>query len=141
MRRTWPILGVKDVEASSAWYLSLLGQAWRPTGHTGEFDQIRDDDGTVLVCLHHWGAHGEGPPLESPEGATPGNGVLLSILVEDFEACLERSRGLGEPFNVEAERNEDGWRMFTVRDPDGYYVSVYAMQDIQALEATSRSGG
>jgi len=141
MKRTWPIIGVKDVEASSAWYLSLLGQASRPTGHSGEFDQIRDDDGTVLVCLHKWGAHGEGPPLESPEDTPPGNGVLLSILVEDFEACLERSRGLGEPFNVEAEFHEDDWRTFTIRDPDGYYVSVYSMQDLQALESREQTRG
>jgi hypothetical protein len=140
MKRTWPIIGVKDVESSSAWYLSLLGQAWRPTGHSEEFDQILDDDGTVLVCLHQWGAHGEGPPLESPESATPGNGVLLSILVEDFEDCLQRARGLGEPYDVEAEPREGDWRMFTIRDLDGYYVSIYAMQDIQALEAKERTG-
>ena len=59
MKRTWPIIGVNDVEASSAWYLSLFGQAWRPTGHDDEFDQILDDDGTVLICLHKWGAHDE----------------------------------------------------------------------------------
>jgi catechol 2,3-dioxygenase-like lactoylglutathione lyase family enzyme len=135
MKRTWPIIGVNDVEASSAWYLSLLGQEARPTGHPGEFDQIRDDDGTVLVCLHGWGAHGEGPPLEAPGNEPPGNGVLLSILVEDFEACLERAQSLGRPFNVDALPDQDDWRMFSIRDPDGYYVSVYAMQDLQALEA------
>jgi hypothetical protein len=129
------IIGVKDVEASSAWYLRLFGQPSRPTGHTDEFDQILDDDGTVLVCLHKWGAHGEGPPLESAASAEPGNGVLLSILVEDFDACLDRARALGEPYDIEAERREGEWRQFTVRDPDGYHVSIYAMQDIRALEA------
>jgi hypothetical protein len=135
MKRTWPIIGVKDVEASSAWYLSLFGQAARPTGHTDEFDQILDDDGAVLVCLHKWGAHGEGPPLERPGIEAPGNGVLLSVLVEDFNACLDRARALGEPCEIEAERREGEWRQFTIRDPDGYYVSIYAMQDIEALEA------
>jgi predicted enzyme related to lactoylglutathione lyase len=116
----------------------LFGQAWRPTGHTDEFDQILDDDGTVLVCLHKWGAHGEGPPLESAATAEPGNGVLLSILVEDFDACLERARGLGAPFDIEAERRDGEWRMFSIRDPDGYYLSIYAMQDIKALEAAQK---
>ncbi len=138
MKRTWPIIGVKDVGASSAWYLSLFGQAWRPTGHTDDFDQLLDDDGTVLVCLHQWGAHGEGPPLESAATAEPGNGVLLSILVEDFEACLERARVLGHPFDIEPERREGDWRMFSIRDLDGYYVSIYAMQDIKALEAAAK---
>jgi hypothetical protein len=137
MKRTWPIIGVKDVAASSVWYLSLLGQALRPTGHDDEFDQILDEDGTVLVCLHKWGAHGEGPPLKSAGDGQPGNGVLLSILVEDFDACLSRARGLGQPFDIEEEWKEGDWRMFTVRDLDGYYVSIYAMQDIRALEAKS----
>jgi catechol 2,3-dioxygenase-like lactoylglutathione lyase family enzyme len=135
MKRTWPIIGVKDVKASSAWYLSLFGQPWRPTGHDEEFDQILDDDGTVLVCLHQWGAHGEGPPLETPATAEPGNGVLLSILVEDFDACLERARTLGQPFDIEPERQDGEWRQFWIRDPDGYYIAIYAMQDIKALEA------
>ena len=138
MKRTWPIIGVKDVEASSAWYLSLFGQQWRPTGHSDEFDQILDDDGIVLVCLHKWGAHGEGPPLESPDRAGPGNGVLLSILVEDFEACLERARAVGQPFDIEAERRDGDWRTFSIRDLDGYYVSIYAMQDIKALEEAEK---
>jgi len=138
MKRTWPIIGVKDVEASSAWYLSLFGQAWRPTGHTDEFDQILDEDGTVLVCLHQWGAHGEGPPLESPDTAAPGNGVLLSILAQDFEDCLDRARALGQPFDVEADPRHGDWRMFSIHDPDGYYISIYAMQDIKALEAAAK---
>jgi hypothetical protein len=73
--------------------------------------------------------------LESAASAEPGNGVLLSILVEDFDACLERARALGEPYEIEAEWHEGEWRQFTIRDPDGYYVSIYAMQDIRALEA------
>ena len=136
MKRTWPIIGVKDVVASSAWYLSLFGQMSRSPSHD-DFDQIQDDDGTVLLCLHEWGAHGEGPPLETAAAAEPGNGVLLSILVEDFEACLERALEMGTPFNVERERGQEGWRMFSIRDLDGYYVSIYAMQDIKALEAAA----
>ena len=27
--------------------------------------------------------------------------------------------------------------MFSIRDLDGYYVSIYAMQDIEALEAAA----
>jgi hypothetical protein len=139
MKRTWPIIGVKDVNASSAWYLSLFGQAWRPTGHDDEFDQILDDDGTVLVCLHQWVAHDEGPPLESAATAEPGHGVLLSILVEDFEACLARAQTLGTPYNIEAEQRDGDWRQFWIRDPDGYYVAIYAMQDIKTMEAAEKA--
>jgi hypothetical protein len=136
MKRTWPIIGVRDVAASSAWYQTLLGQPQRPPDHD-DFDQIEDDDGTILVCLHEWGGHGESPPLESPDTAAPGNGVLLSILVEDFEACLERAQRLGNPYDIETEHRTGDWRKFKTRDPDGYYIDIYAMQDIQALRNAS----
>ena len=48
MKRTWTIIGVKDVAASFR-YQSLFGQP--PTGPAHEeFGQICDDDGTVLLC-------------------------------------------------------------------------------------------
>src|SRR6516164_1582457 len=40
------------------------------------FVQILDSDGTVLLCLHEWGAH-EHPSLMSSDHGTPGNGLLL----------------------------------------------------------------
>ena len=137
MKRTWPIIGVKNVAASSNWYQALFGQSQREPHHD-DFDQITDDDDTVLVCLHGWSSHGAGPPLESPEVVAPGNGVLLMFLVEDFGACAERARTLVAFFEVEPGPSEDGpWQTFTVRDPDGYYVSINSMQDIRALEAAS----
>ena len=128
MKRTWPIIGVKDVATSNKWYLSLLGQPQRPPGHD-DFTIIEDDDGTVLLCLHEWGGHGEGPPLRSPDDSTPGNGALLFIRVDDFEASLERARLLVNRFETEPEVFESGpgTPTFTIRDPDGYYVSVNAL--------------
>jgi hypothetical protein len=76
MKRSWPIFGVKDVLESGRWYRSLLGQQQMPPGHA-DFDIITDDDETVLVALHEWGAHGEGPPLQAPGNEAPGNGALL----------------------------------------------------------------
>ncbi len=63
MKRTWTIIGVRDVARSFEWYQSLFGQT-RPDHDY--FGQLRDSDGTVLLCLHQWGAH-EHPPLMSPE--------------------------------------------------------------------------
>ena len=51
MRRTWTIIGVRDVAASVAWYQALLGLPQRPPAHD-YFGQIVDTDGTVLLCLH-----------------------------------------------------------------------------------------
>src|SRR5436309_9507074 len=57
MKRTWTIIGVSDVPGSFKWYQSLFGQPKTPPGHD-HFGQILDTDGTVLLCLHQWGAHG-----------------------------------------------------------------------------------
>ena len=62
MKRTWTIIGVVDVPQSFKWYQSLLGLPETAPAH--------DDfsDGTVLLCLHEWGAH-EHPSLTSPHYA------------------------------------------------------------------------
>jgi catechol 2,3-dioxygenase-like lactoylglutathione lyase family enzyme len=122
MNRVWPIIGVRDVQASSQWYQSILGCANSHTSTT--FDQIVDADGTVLVCLHHWGEH-EHPTLMSADSATPGNGLILLFRVDDFEAAVERARALVERFEEEPRQNPNtGTMQFSVRDPDGYYVMI-----------------
>lgn len=51
MKRTWTIIGVKDVTASFHWYQKLFGQQQTQPTHT-YFGQIVDADSTVLLCLH-----------------------------------------------------------------------------------------
>src|SRR6476620_5921096 len=92
MRRTWTVIGVADVPQSFKWYQSLLGLPATAPAHD-HFGQILDSDGTVLLCLHAWGAH-EHPPLMSPEHAAPGNGLLLFFRVDDFDEALQRARVL-----------------------------------------------
>ena len=127
MKRTWTIIGVADVSRSFAWYQALFGQ--RGTGPAHEyFGQLVDDDGTVLLCLHQWGAH-DHPTLASPDLAPPGNGLLLFFRVDDFDECLSRARGLAARLEEEPGVNPaTGTREFALRDPDGYYVMVSAMQ-------------
>lgn len=127
MKRTWPIIGVKDIAASGNWYRALLGQPEHATEHD-DFDMITDDDGTVLVCVHQWGAHGEGPPLQALGSEAPGNGALLFIRVDDFDAALERARTLAI-FETDPEVFLCGpdTLTFKVRDPDGYYVMINAL--------------
>ena len=90
MKRIWTIIGVSDVPCSFKWYQSLFGQPETPPGHD-HFGQIVDTDGTVLLCLHQWGAH-EHPSLMSPDEASPGNGLLLFFRVDDFDMALKRAR-------------------------------------------------
>src|SRR3981189_3633625 len=81
MKRTWTIIGVGDVPGSLKWYQALFGQPATLPAHD-YFGQILDPDGTVLLCLHEWGAH-EHPSLMSPDHGTPGNGLLLFFRVDD----------------------------------------------------------
>ena len=91
MKRTWTIIGVRDVPGSLKWYQSLFGQSETPPSHD-DFGQILDTDGTVLLCLHQWGAHGHAS-LMSPDDVNPHTQT----------------------------------REFSLRDPDGYYVTISAL--------------
>ena len=77
MKRTWTIIGVGDVQNSFKWYQALFGQPETLHAHD-DFGQIVDSDGTVLLCLHEWGAH-EHPSLMSPDHATPATGSCCSF--------------------------------------------------------------
>ena len=126
MRRTWTIIGVADVPASFKWYQSLFGLPETAPAHD-YFGQILDSDGTVLLCLHEWGAH-EHPSLTSPDHAQPGNGLLLFLRVDDFDLALPRARALVTRLEEEPHRNENtGTMEFALRDPDGYYVTISAL--------------
>jgi catechol 2,3-dioxygenase-like lactoylglutathione lyase family enzyme len=126
MKRTWTIIAVNDVAASYRWYQSLFGQPETAPAHS-YFGQILDSDGTVLLCLHGWGAH-DHPSLTSPDRATPGNGLLLFFRVDDFASALQRARGLVPRFEEEPHLNPNtNTEEFSVRDPDGYYVTISAL--------------
>ena len=126
MKRTWTIIGVRDVTRSFRWYQSLFGQSVTAPAHD-HFGQIVDEDGTVLICLHAWGAH-EHPSLTSPGNGTPGNGLLLFFRVDDFDATLRRARALGSGLAEDPHVNPNtGTEEFSLRDPDGYYVTISAL--------------
>jgi catechol 2,3-dioxygenase-like lactoylglutathione lyase family enzyme len=126
VKRTWTIIGVADVAHSHKWYQSLLGLRETTPAHD-YFSQVLDADGTVLLCLHQWGAH-EHPTLSSPDQAPPGNGLLLFFRVDDFDEALPRALSLVSAFEQEVQVNPaTGTREFALRDLDGYYVMVSAL--------------
>lgn len=128
MRRTWTIIGVADVLASVRWYQTLFGLPETAPAHE-YFGQIVDADGTVLLCFHEWGAH-EHPSLTSPDHAQPGNGLLLFFRVDDFDLALSRARALVARFEEEPNVNPStGTSEFSLRDPDGYYVTISALSE------------
>jgi catechol 2,3-dioxygenase-like lactoylglutathione lyase family enzyme len=126
VKRTWTIIGVGDVPGSFKWYQSLFGQPKTAPEHD-YFGQVLDADGTVLLCLHQWGAH-EHPSLMSPDRATPGNGLILFFRVDDFDKALSRARALVTRLEEEPHVNPNtGTMEFSLRDPDGYYVTISAL--------------
>src|SRR5690348_7394103 len=126
MKRTWTIIGVSDVPHSFQWYQSLFGYPEMAPGHN-YWGQILDTDGTVLLCLHEWGAH-EHPSLMSPGEGTAGNGLLLFFRVDDFNMALKRARTLVTRLEEEPHVNPNTQTMeFSLRDPDGYYVTISAL--------------
>jgi hypothetical protein len=64
----------------------------------------------------------------SPDHATPGNGLLLFFLVDDFDPALQRARALVTRFEEEPHVNPSTHaKEFSLRDPDGYYVTLSAL--------------
>jgi hypothetical protein len=63
----------------------------------------------------------------SPDAATPGNGLLLFFRVDDFDIELKRARALVTRFEEEPHVNPNTrTEEFSLRDPDGYYVTISA---------------
>jgi catechol 2,3-dioxygenase-like lactoylglutathione lyase family enzyme len=126
VKRTWTIIGVNDVAASFRWYQTIFGLSEPGPAHD-YFGQIRDSDGTVLLCLHRWGDH-EHPSLSSADTAAPGNGLLLFFRVDDFDQALSRARALVTQFHEEPHVNTSTeTQEFSLRDPDGYYVTISSL--------------
>lgn len=128
MKRIWTIIGVSDVLSSFKWYQSLLGLSETAPAHD-YFGQIVDSDGTVLLCLHEWGAH-DHPSLLSPDHSQPGNGLLLFFRVDNFDVALSSARALVSRLEEEPNVNPStGTSEFSLRDPDGYYVTISALSE------------
>jgi len=137
MKRTWTIIGVQDVPRSFQWYQSLFGQPLTAPAHS-DFGQLCDSDGTVLLCVHEWGAE-DHPPLTSPENGTAGNGLLLFFRVDDYGAALRRARTLVPKFAEEPHLNPNTrTKEFSLRDPDGYYVTISALSRKELTAVTKQ---
>ena len=128
MTQLWTIIGVRDVRSSVTWYQTLLGLPRTAPAHD-YFGQILAKDGTVLLCIHEWGAH-DHPTLNRADRAEPGNGLLLFFRVVDLDKALQRARTLVARLEEEPHLNPNtGTLEFAVRDPDRYYVTVSALSD------------
>jgi hypothetical protein len=137
MKRTWTIIGVSDVPSSFKWYQSLFGQPKTPPSHYG-FGQILDTDGTVLLCLHQWGAR-QHPSLMSRTSGHLVPGSSCSSASMTTTRPSKRARALVTQFEEEPHVNpKTQTREFSLRDPDGYYVTISALSAPQRRGPASR---
>lgn len=121
MIRTEPIIGVKNVQQSSLWYQTLLGCKSKHGGDT--FEILADEDDNVILCLHKWGEHGH-PTLTSPH-IQPGNGLILYFRVSDLDAVWVNAQLLEATIETPPHLNQNsGQKEFSLKDIDGYYISV-----------------
>lgn len=119
--RSYTMLAVRDVEASSAWYQTLLGAR---SGHGGnEFEMLMDGD-ELLLLLHHLDTE-EHPAMTDPSSGGAGNGVLLYFYVDDVEAHHRRALELEAEVLDEPHVNPIARQLeFSLRDPDGYALTI-----------------
>lgn len=119
-----PLIAVRNVRASSRWYAQLLGADSLPDHvHRDVYDRIFCS-GQLVLQLHAWDED-DHPNLVHRDAAPPGHGVVLWFQVGDFDAAVERARGLsaeiirGPHFNP-APQHREIW----LRDLDGYVVVI-----------------
>jgi len=73
--------------------------------------------------------------LINPDDGTPVNEHLLFFRVDDYQLALQRARALVDRFEEEPHVNPNTQtREFSLRDPDGYYVTI------SELSAPQRDG-
>jgi catechol 2,3-dioxygenase-like lactoylglutathione lyase family enzyme len=130
--RPQPLIAVRDVDASSRWYCTLLNvDRLGGDEHPDVYDRLLCK-GRLILQIHAWDEE-QHPNLVEADAAAHGHGVLLWFEVNDFDEAVERARALGaeiveEPHVNPAPRHRELW----IRDPDGYVV-VIASPDGEAL--------
>jgi catechol 2,3-dioxygenase-like lactoylglutathione lyase family enzyme len=119
--RIWPqpLIVVSDVPASSRFYAQVLGAE---SAHGGEEYEQLVSGGELILQLHHIDVEHHHGPLASSD-APLGNGALLWFEVSDFDAAVQRARGVGALVERDVHVNPNAKQQeIWLRDPDGYLV-------------------
>lgn len=124
--RLQPLICVHDVEATSRWYQKLLGCR---SDHGGkDYERLVDGNGRLIVQLHHWDVSHDHGPIGNAAVKPYGNGVLLWIEIDDFEAAIGRVAELNPEIVLPRHCNPpdrkggpNHWEIW-IRDPEGYTV-------------------
>jgi catechol 2,3-dioxygenase-like lactoylglutathione lyase family enzyme len=125
--RAQPLIAVRDVEASSRWYQTLLAC---DSGHGGPVYERLERDGVLVLQLHRFESDHDHGRIGDPDDRPYGNGVLLWFEISEFEAAMTRLAGIqAEIVRPRCRNPADGnggpnqWECW-LRDPDGYTVVI-----------------
>lgn len=104
---------VANWRAAVAWYTDVLGL--EPRGlHDDPFCLMTFAEGDTAIALD-----GTNPVL-------PGNNCIPNVQVEDLPRTIETLRRRGVEFERELEADaEEGYRIATIRDPEGNLINLY----------------
>lgn len=115
-----PIIAVKDVEASAAWYGDVFG--FNNIHGDPHFAVLTTADNDIMLCLHDWGD--EHPTMTNPN-ITAGNGMLLYFRTTNWQTIRRNLDRIGWPLEEDIHQNPNSRKQeFSFRDPDGYYLTV-----------------
>ncbi|MDN5201691.1 glyoxalase [Fulvivirgaceae bacterium BMA10] len=116
-----PIIAVSNVPETSKWYQSVFDCS---SIHGGdEFDVLVTKEGEIFICLHKWNKH-DHPTMKNPEIAA-GNGLILYFRTENMTEIRQNLTKIGYKVEREIQSNPNsGKREFSLRDPNGYYLTI-----------------
>ena len=121
MIKSDPIIAVKDIKSSSAWYQSLLDCKDMHGGD--QFAILIDNDNEVILCLHRWKEDNHPTMLDS--SITPGNGLILYLRTNNLEKIRQNAEEMKAHIEQEIHLNPNSKKEeFSLRDPDGYYLTI-----------------
>ncbi len=117
-----PILAVQDVDRSIRYYCEQLG-------FVQDFC-LEGPDGTNAFAFVSLGEESDGVAIglsRHPVEGVRGQGVVLMVYIPrslDLDAYYEQVRGRGVAIEEEIATQYWGDRTFSLRDPDGYHLSL-----------------
>lgn len=121
MTKLDPIIAVKNVSTSAAWYETVFGCKRSHGGDT--FAVLEDESGEILICLHKWGEHQH--PTMANSNITPGNGLILYFKTENLNLIQQNIQKMAYSVEEELHINPNSRKKeFSLRDPDGYYLTI-----------------